>query len=202
MPVLGVQTVTGTDRAKIVGIGLNRTGTTTLGVCLKRYGYHHTSMHHQAFDLLQKGDMVALMGLVAQFDSFDDWPWPLIYRQIDEAYPDSKFILTKRKSAEAWFESISRLAALTGPTEYRRYVYGHAMPQGHKEEYMNCYHRHNQSVEEYFRDKPERLLVVSWDGGAGWNELCTFLGLEIPDAPFPHVNRSDRLEQVMSERNT
>lgn len=192
--------MTGIDKSKIIGVGLNRTGTTTLGVCLKYFGFRHTSMHQQAFELYQQGNMGAIMDLVAQFDSFEDWPWPLVYREIEEAYPDSKFIMTKRKSPELWFESISRLAALTGPTEFRSYIYGHAMPQGHKDEYIDVYNRHNNSVEEYFRDQPEKLLVVSWDEGAGWDELCSFLNQRVPDEPFPHVNRSDRLEQLVHER--
>lgn len=196
----GTRIVAGICKVKIVGVGLNRTGTTTLGVCMQHFGYRHTSTHQQAFEFLRKGDMSALMALVARFDSFEDWPWPLVFRQIEQAYPDSKFILTKRKTAEIWFRSISRLAALVGPTEYRQYVYGHAMPQGHKEEYIDFYHRHNEGIEDYFRDKPGKLLVVSWDEGAGWEELCPFLNREIPDDSFPHVNRSDRLEQIMRAR--
>lgn len=190
------------NTAKIVGVGLNRTGTTTLGVCLKHFGYRHTSMHEQAFELFRKGDMSGLMALVSRYDSFEDWPWPLIFRQIDEAYPDSKFILTKRDTAETWFKSISKLAELFGPTEIRRYIYGHAMPHEHKSEYIEYYNRHNKIVEEYFSDKPGKLLVVSWDNGDGWNELCPFLDQEVPDAPFPHVNRSDRLEQMLRNQKT
>ena len=185
---------------KIVGVGLNRTGTTTLGVCLQHLGYKHTSTHQEAFQFLQQGNIDALMRVVVEFDSFEDWPWPLVFRQIEAAYPESKFILTKRKSAEHWFESLCKLARMTGPTEYRRYIYGHAMPQGHKNEFIDFYHRHNETLENFFSDKPGKLLVVSWEDGDGWKELCSFLGHDTPDMPFPHVNRSDRLEQIMREQ--
>ena len=188
------------EKTKVVGIGLNRTGTTTLGICLEHFGYRHTSVHQAAFELFRNGDMNSLMEIVAQFDSFEDWPWPLVYRQIEAQYPDSKFILTKRKSEDAWFKSLSRLAAITGPTEFRQFVYGYAMPEEHKRNYIDFYNQHNKSVEDYFSDKPGKLLVVSWDKGNGWEELCQFLGHETPQAPFPHVNRSDRLEQMMRER--
>jgi Sulfotransferase domain len=187
---------------KIVGVGLNRTGTTTLGVCLQNLGYKHTSIHQEAFELLQQGNINALMRVVAKFDSFEDWPWPLVFRQIDKAYPGSKFILTKRKTATCWFDSLCKLATMTGPTEYRRYIYGHEMPQGYKNEFIDFYHRHNETVESYFRDKPGKLLVVAWENGDSWEELCTFLGHDVPEIPFPHVNRSDRLEQIMREQRS
>lgn len=185
---------------KIIGIGLNRTGTTTLGLCLQHLGYHHTSVHEDAFACYRDGNMDKLLEIVSGYDSFEDWPWPLVYREIDRAFPDSKFILTGRISADIWLNSISRLARLTGPTEYRRLVYGHAMPDGHESEYLDYYHRHNREVEEYFRDRPDKLLVVSWDSGNGWDELCEFIGCAVPDLPFPHVNRSDRLEEMLRQQ--
>lgn len=185
---------------KIVGAGLNRTGTTTLGVCLQHLGFKHTSTHKEAFQLLQQGDINALMRIVSEFDSFEDWPWPLVFRQIDKTYPESKFILTKRKTAECWFDSLCKLASITGPTEYRRYVYGHAMPHGHKNELIDFYHTHNESIEDYFRGKPGKLLVVSWEDGDDWEKLCPFLGRETPQIQFPHVNRSSRLEQIIRKQ--
>jgi hypothetical protein len=37
---------------------------------------------------------------------------------------------------------------------------------------------------------PERLL--EWSAQDGWEPLCKFLGKDIPDEPFPHVNTSDK----------
>ena len=42
---------------------------------------------------------------------------------------------------------------------------------------------------ECFRDRPNDLLVRCWEKGAGWKELCAFLGEPIPDAPIPHANQ-------------
>lgn len=41
---------------------------------------------------------------------------------------------------------------------------------------------------DHFKDRPDDLLVVDFTQGAGWNELCEFLGHPVPDAPFPHAN--------------
>ena len=69
---------------KIIGIGLNKTGTTTLGVCFKYWGFNHISFCETAFNLYVKEDYESLLGLVSEYDSFEDWPWPMIYKDIDE----------------------------------------------------------------------------------------------------------------------
>lgn len=81
---------------KVVGVGLNKTGTSTLGVCLRHWGFRHTSVSKEAFALWRSGGAAALKREVRRFDSFEDWPWALMYREIDAAYPGSKFILTRR----------------------------------------------------------------------------------------------------------
>ncbi|MFH0946079.1 MAG: sulfotransferase family protein [Planctomycetota bacterium] len=185
---------------KVVGIGLNRTGTTTLGVCMRHWGKRHLSCDPTAFRYLEEGNMEALLDVMEGYDSFEDWPWPLAYREIDERFPDSRFILTKRRTAEAWYESLCRHALKTGPTRYRLHVYGSEMPQPRREEHLRFYHEHNRKVEEYFRDRPGKLLTVCWEDGDGWEELARFLDLEVPDIPFPHANRSPSLFQRMLKR--
>jgi hypothetical protein len=43
-------------------------------------------------------------------------------------------------------------------------------------------------VTDYFRGRPHDLLVVDWEAGHGWPELCRFLGRDVPDQPFPREN--------------
>ncbi len=88
---------------KVFGIGLNKTGTKTLGACLVHFGYNHKSVDAPAFELYKKGDLNGLFEIIDKYDSFEDWPWPLIYKEIDEKFRDSKFILTTRKTPEIWF---------------------------------------------------------------------------------------------------
>ena len=116
------------SRGKVVGIGLNKTGTSTLGVCLRHWSMKHSSYDVKAFNLWRKRDYDGLLGQVSHFDSFEDWPWPLMYKEIDRAFPGSQFILTRRKDAHTWFESLRKHAELTGPTAFREVIYGYAMP--------------------------------------------------------------------------
>jgi hypothetical protein len=44
---------------------------------------------------------------------------------------------------------------------------------------------------------PERLLV--FDVTEGWEPLCAFLGVPVPDAPFPHVNSAEEFWQMLDE---
>jgi hypothetical protein len=49
------------------------------------------------------------------------------------------------------------------------------------------YDTHRANVISYFKDRPGDLLVMDVCGGEGWEKLCPFLGLAIPNVPFPHV---------------
>ena len=54
--------------------------------------------------------------------------------------------------------------------------------------YKKRYLDHNEGV---LREVPaERLLVMDLTAGDSWEKLCGFLGLPVPDAPFPHEHRS------------
>ncbi len=175
---------------KVVGIGLNKTGTSTLGVCLRHWGLKHTSYSVDAFNLWRERNYEGLLEHISHYESFEDWPWPLVYREVDQTFPGSKFILTRRKDAETWFGSLRKHAELTGPTKFRKVIYGYAMPHEHKEEHIQFYERHLQEVRDYFRARPDDLLEVCWEEGGGWTELSQFLGFERPDIPFPHANKA------------
>ncbi|MGH8497203.1 MAG: sulfotransferase [Methylococcales bacterium] len=182
---------------KTVGVGLNRTGTSTLGVCLQHWGMKHISCNREALELWREQDVAALLQWVAQYDSFEDWPWPLLYREIDAAFPGTKFILTRRKDPTIWFKSLGKHADRTGPTDFRKYIYGHAMPHKFREQHIRFYLRHNDSVRQYFRDRPDDFIEVCWEEGDGWEELSRFLGLAHPKIPIPHANKSPTLQDKM-----
>ena len=93
---------------KIIGIGLNKTGTTTLGVCMEQIGKRHLSFNAQAFRHILNDDLEALWEITDAYESFEDWPWPLVYKKMDDRYPHSKFILTTRKNSEVWFQSLCK----------------------------------------------------------------------------------------------
>ena len=46
--------------------------------------------------------------------------------------------------------------------------------------------------------RPDDLLVLDICGGrAGWEVLCPFLGVPVPNTPFPNANRIDSLDEIL-----
>ena len=128
--------------------------------------------------------------IVEKYDAFEDNPWPILYEELDQRFPGSKFILTRRP-AEAWIRSQTRDFATT-ETPMRRWIYGDdaGCPVGNEEVYVARYEQHNRDVLAYFRDRPEDLLVFDLPKGDGWDKLCPFLDHVIPDQAFPHANKA------------
>jgi hypothetical protein len=175
---------------KVVGVGLNKTGTKTLARYLQGWGMRHRSYDLQAFQRYRRGEFAALLDDMANWDSFEDWPWPLLWRDIDERYPDALFVLTVRESAEVWYRSLCQMAIRRGPlVRFEQHIYGHAMPQGHRAEHLAYYHAHNAAVAAHFRDRPGKLLTLCWSDPEAPARLAAFLGRELPDAPAVHENR-------------
>ena len=178
------------DRPKVFGVGLNRTGTTTLGQCGNILGFRCTSCDRGLLeDFVLRNDFSKINDLVGQYQLFEDWPWPLIYEELDQVFPESKFILTVRRSDEAWLKSLKNHSMRTHPTRHcRKLAYGFAYPHKHESEHLEFYRRHNEGVRTYFSNRPSDFIELCWESGDGFEELCSFLGRNIPDAPLPHAN--------------
>ena len=176
---------------KIFGIGWAKTGTTTLGVCLRRFGYNHQSQDGDGMLLYRDGRHGEIVSRARNHDSFEDWPWLLLYKELDRAYPGSRFILTTRATGK-WLESYRGMLRREGPASdekntVRQALYGLPFPEVSDEALCARYERHNADVLFYFRGR-SNLLVVDWSVDNGWKELCSFLGKDLPNEPFPHAN--------------
>jgi hypothetical protein len=175
---------------KIVGVGLGKTGTTTLGAACRLLGFKHKTHDAKLFDELHRGNKSACLSEVARFGSFEDFPWNVLYREIDKLYPGSLFILTVRRDAATWYRSLCAHWERTGDSIAKRHAYGYVSPIGEKDHHIALYEKHNEEVALWFRDRPDQLLTVCWEQGHGWEELCTFLGRPVPAKRFPHANRT------------
>jgi hypothetical protein len=177
--------------SKIFGIGFHKTGTTTLDTAFQLLGYNACPVRTDLAKSLVKDDFEPTFEVVRQFDAFQDNPWPIIFKELDAAFPGSKFIMTYRAD-EKWLKSIVNSFG-TKATLMRRWIYGqkHGAPQGNEAVYLARYQRHMADVRAYFKDRPNDLLEICWENGEGWEKLCPFLGVPVPEAPFPHANKGD-----------
>lgn len=172
--------------AKVFCIGFHKTGTTSMEKALTMLGYRVTGPNgtrdpdiaHKVYELAY--------ALAERYDAFSDNPWPLLYREMDQRYPGSKFILTVRPT-DAWLRSVVSHFG-ERPTPMRRWIYGVESVKGNEALYAARYDAHNAAVKEYFRDRPGDLLVLDLSEGENWKKVCGFLGKAIPDVPFPREN--------------
>jgi hypothetical protein len=164
------------------------------------------------------GEEVDWEEFLADYEVAVDWPACSFYEELMEAFPEAPVILTVR-DPPAWYEStrstIYELRRLTtGPLPVRAafafaelFVPGVAGAvrladrlvwedtfDGRFEDRayaMEVFMRHNEAVRR--RVPPERLLV--FDVREGWAPLCDFLGIEVPDEPFPRLNEAQKMRR-------
>lgn len=165
---------------KVFGIGASKTGTSTLGACFEMLGYTHIGWNDDLEGKYLCGNFDSLFNIAEKYQSFEDTPWNSdnFYRELDQRFPGSKFILTIRDTAE-WFRSYS--------------TFFHEMvPDVASQEHQLVadYERRNAEVVEYFVQRPDDLLVMRICDGEGWAKICPFLGQPTPDLPFPHLNKN------------
>jgi hypothetical protein len=175
---------------KVFGIGFHKTGTKSLAAALHLLGYRVTGPNGTRNPHIRRDVHAMAWRLVEEYDAFQDNPWPVLYQDLDRRYPGSKFVLTRRP-VESWLRSVVDHFG-TQSTPMREWIYGVGFPRGHETRYVSRYERHNQEVLEYFRDRPQDLLVLQITEGDGWERLCPFLGHEAPAREFPHLNAHER----------
>jgi hypothetical protein len=180
---------------KVFGIGWAKTGTTTLGQCFRLLGFDHQGQRLDLVKHLGEKNPAPIMDIVRHKESFEDWPWLLLYRELDEHFPASKFVLTVRDE-EKWLLSYRNMLdrqkeATPEMNSIRRILYGLPFPDITSEQLIDRYRQHNRDVRDYFSQRPNDLLVVNWEEGDGWKELCGFLKQNIPHTLLPHANRGD-----------
>jgi hypothetical protein len=179
---------------KVFGIGLPKTGTTSLGYCFRRFGFKHRTFDMDLAVQVKRNQLEPVLQEAAKFETFEDWPWFAIYRELDQRFPDSKFILTVRKDTATYVASLKghherqgiRTEGFVKPHWWDE-VQGMEPAAWDYEKSAQRYERHNGEVLEYFADRVNKdLLVVCWEQGDGWAELSRFLDKRQPDEPFPH----------------
>lgn len=192
---------------KIFNIGFHKTGTSSLTYFMQKN--HFRVLHNTAYCMERLGlgqqndageddgkpvelesilDIEKLNKLIQEYDFFSDNPWPLLFRLLDKEYPESMFILTRRK-IENWTSSLLKHTG-TQNTRMRRFIYGFGNPINHIKRYQEVYEKHNQNVVDYFSNKSNLLVIdIEDDDEAIARNVQLFLGLKSEVKHFPTINK-------------
>jgi hypothetical protein len=196
----------------VIGAGFGRTGTTSLKLALERLGFG-PCFHMLEFFKEPNGEALKARwaevphtadpdweAVFAGYNSTVDWPSAAYWRPLAMRYPAAKVILTVR-DADRWYDSASAtiFAGRTSDEELakRDDPWGRMVRTviaegtfggrtGDRDHAISIFRRHNEEVR---RELPaERLLV--YEPGEGWEPLCRFLRVAVPDEPYPVENTS------------
>ncbi len=203
----------------IVGAGFGRTGTDSMRAALNLLGFgpcHH--MHEvrpseaqiEAWYRIAIGESHDWEAALAGYRSSLDWPSIAYWREILDANPDAKLLLTRRP-VEAWFKSFSAtilpilLEVEQIPEDQRPHAAEMALRiirdrsfggNIHDEDHMKAvYEAYNAEVEAAVPEG-RRLTFMAGDG---WGPLCAWLGVPVPEVPFPKGNSTTEFQAARAE---
>ena len=200
---------------KVIGTGFGRTGTNSLKLALEQLGFGPC---HHMFEVRDKPDQLPLWKSAASgaemdwdavftnYNSCVDWPAARYWRELCSKYLEAK-VLHSIRDEEKWISSVHQtlLPAMMdrdqlekGPDRDRmKMAYEIIVNQtfsdrlDDREHAIKVFRAHNDEVSRTI--PPERLLV--YDVKQGWEPLCKFLNVAVPDTSFPRLNSSTEFQQ-------
>jgi len=196
---------------EIIGAGFGRTGTDSLRTALTILGFGPC---HHMYEIRDNPDKAgpwhdyfcgaAPLDLDLLFEGYRsqvDWPGAHLWRESARHFPDAKVILSVR-DPEGWYASYSKTIKVFRETEMPPDAPHMKQIQelvdaflgdrlDGKERAIAQYEAHVAEVKSVI--PPERLLV--YELGSGWQPLCAFLGVPVPDQDYPHTNATAEFQQ-------
>jgi hypothetical protein len=198
---------------KVIGAGYGRTGTMSLKLALEQLGFGPCYHMVEVFQNPQAPLwwIEAAEGrpdwekIFAGYNATVDWPNATFYKELAEAYPEAKVILTVR-DPESWFKSTqATIFARDIPEEtdepwpkmvgkviaelFDRRMHDH-------DKLISVFNAHNETVQRVI--PKERLLV--YEVSQGWGPLCEFLGVAAPEGPMPKVNSTEEFQGRLAQQ--
>ncbi len=174
--------------AKIFGIGLSKTGTSSLSEALEILGY--STVHFPS-----------TLSEIAYYDAATDSTVARRFEYLDGEYPGSKFIYTVRERGE-WLSSCKKYYEIRKRSqdnvsqEIRQELFG---TTGFDWDlFIKGYEMHEKRVQEYFAKRPNDWIALDVCGkDARWDPLCTFLNVAVPEKPFPKANKGVVIDELV-----
>jgi len=203
---------------QVIGAGYGRTGTLSVKQALDELGfgptYHMEEMFRHPSHVRRWLDFadVGTTDWGSLFDGYEsavDFPASCAWQELAAEYPSAKVVLTVRDPDKWWTSTattiyptrtmfpawVKRLVPftqrwldMTDQLVWSGIFGGRFEDRAHA---MSVFEAHTKTVRE--RCDPERLLI--FEVSDGWEPLCDFLGVPVPERPFPHVNDSKSLRR-------
>jgi len=194
---------------QVIGAGLGRTGTTSLKLALEELlggrCYHMLEVRERPDDAqvwadAYGGSLPVWDAFFAGYEATVDWPAAPFWRELSEAFPDAVILLSVR-DADAWWKSASSTIFPALATYFAPDApadgwtgMGRGMMTSFTPDWLNeavakaAYLAYNDRV----RATAPADRFVEWRPDEGWRPICSALGRDEPDHPFPHVNATEQ----------
>lgn len=189
---------------EIIGAGFGRTGTDSLREALTELGFGPCHHMHEIRDNPEKagpwhdhfcgGAPLDLDLLFGSYRSQVDWPGAHLWRESAERYPDAKVILSVR-DPEGWYASYSKTIKVFRETEMPPDAPHMRQIQEFVDVFLgDRFDSEARAIEEFEAHVAEVKSAISADRllvyelGSGWEPLCEFMGVAVPDHDYPHTN--------------
>ena len=193
---------------EVIGPGFGRTGSNSMQLALNQLGLgpchhmHEVGAHPEqlpAWDTYSRGGPADWDAMFAGYRAQVDWPGAAVWRDLIVHYPKAKVVLTVR-DPEEWFTSISNtIVPFTNSKDDNPDPHGRAIAQmcnrlineqvfdGRMGERAHAIEVFRAHIDEVQRTVPKDRLLT-FNVKEGWAPLCAFLGVAVPQKPFPRVN--------------
>lgn len=193
----------------VIGAGFGRTGTESMKLALEQLGFgpcHHMKEvivvreQVQRWRAIARGETPDWEAVFAGFHSAVDWPSAFFWRELSEFYPDARIILTLR-SSESWYASMQNtILELIGPGNDPESIGVRLIAERvfagrlDREHVISVFEKNTADVQAAFGG--DRLLTHHI--GDGWEPLCRFLEVPIPQAPYPRSNAAEDFHESVA----
>ena len=206
------------NKTKFFCIGMNKTGTTSMKKAFEDLGYSvgNQRLAERLTPYYHKRDFGPIIKYCRTAQVFQDVPfsWLNTYKILDQAFPDSKFILTIRDSPEQWYHSVinfhsKRFGHFPTAEDLKnsnyvwkgwewenKVAYWGITDENdiwNKGKYVKRYIQHNNDVEQYFKVKYDKLLIINLSKSDSYNRFTEFLNIKSPYKEFPWENKTCEL---------
>jgi Sulfotransferase domain len=211
---------------KLIGAGFGRMGTMSIKGALEQLGYgpclhmidviRNPELRHPFVDSLD-GKEVDWKAAFEGWESTIDWPACSFWREHHETWPDLPVILNTRDK-EAWYKSClnsihdAKEMAMRGELKpadpdtpppnpevmkmINGLIWGGTFEGRFAEDKEFAFRRFDEHYDAV-RSTVSKDQILEFDATKdGWEPLCEFLGEDVPDGPFPHLNDTASFRQM------